>query len=45
MGFNHSASTVKVLKTTTGGVCYTGDILWTVPRTPEVAPAPAVGGG
>ena len=31
-GYNHSTATVRVIKATTGGVCETGDNVWTVPR-------------
>ena len=38
-GHKHSSSTVKVLKSSTGGVCHSRDIVWMVPRTP-VLPLP-----
>ena len=43
-GYNLSAANVKVIKAKTGGVCYTSDIVWTVPHTTAMPPAPAGGG-
>ena len=44
-GHNHSSSTVKVLKSFTGGVYYCSDIVWIVPRTPVLTLPPSVGAG
>ena len=37
-GHNHPRFTEKVNKASTGGICYTSDVVWTVPRAP-VLPA------
>ena len=44
-GHNHSSSTLKVLKSSTGGGCYSSDIVWMVPRTPVLPLSPPAGGG
>ena len=44
-GHNHSLSTVKVIKSFTGGVCYSSDIVWMVPRTPVLPLPPPAGAG
>ena len=44
-GHNYSSSTVKVVKSSTGGVCYSNDIVWMVTRTLIVPlPSPARAG-
>ena len=43
-GCNHPSSAVKAIKASTGGICYTRDAVWTVPRVP-LQPVPAVGRG
>ena len=45
-GYNHPLSAVKVIQAMTGGLCYTSDVVWTVPRGPVVSlPPPPVTGG
>ena len=45
-GHNHPLFAVKVIKASTGGICYSNDMAWTVPRTPMLpSPAPAIAGG
>ena len=45
-GYNHPSSAVKVIKASTGGICYSSDVVWTVRRTPLLPlPAPDVVGG
>ena len=36
-GHNHPSSAVKVIKAFTGIICYTSDVVWTVPRAPAIA--------
>ena len=43
IGYNHPSSAVKVIRASTGGVCYTIDVVWTVHRAP-VLPLPASAG-
>lgn len=43
-GYNNPSSTVKVIKASTGSVCYTSNVVWMV-SCASMPPAPAVGGG
>lgn len=45
-GTNHSSTTVKVVSAATGGMCYTDNVVWTVPRQPlQSAAMPLARGG
>ena len=43
-GPNHPSSAAKVIKTSTGGIGYTSDVVWTVPHAPVSAIAGAGAG-
>lgn len=44
-GRNYSLSTVNVLKSSAGGVCYTSDIVWMVLRMPVLLSPPSTAAG
>lgn len=44
-GYNHSSDFFKVLKPSTGAICYSRDMTWAHPRPSLVAPPPTAAGG
>ena len=45
-GHNHPSSSVNVIKASTGDLCFTIDVVWTVPRAPVLPlPEQAIAGG